>query len=184
MWMLKYGDKVDKNFYNISLDGFDMIMEECTSNEAYNRRETIRHDIIGGTQTVMRGKYLVRDYTFKTHLLIDSNAPDVYDATFREWESKPVQVISKYMGGKFDAEVIIKKNVNDSPNYLTVEIQVIEIPKKSLIPNDVVDLPEDKVSSVKGSKKKKDKNKNNNKNNSKKKNKGSNITKTSKSKGK
>ena len=193
---MMYSQKVDTQYYNVSLDGVDLIMEECTPNEAYNRRETIRHNIIGGTQTVMRGNYLVRDYTFITHVLIDPQFPDVYDKVFKEWQSKPVEVISKHMGGKFKAEVIIKKHQNDSPHYLSLEIQVIEIPDKSVIPNDVVDLPVDKISPVKvTSKSKNDKKGKNSKGKMSKadleklakqalKNKGKNITKNGVKKGK
>lgn len=188
---MMYNNSVDSKDYNISIDGYSMIMEECTPNEAFNRRETIRHNIIGGTQAVVRGNYLVRDYTFTTHLLIDPEYPDVYNDVFKSWESKPVEVISKYMGGKFDAECIIKINPNDSPNYLTVEIQVIEIPApNSLIPGEGINVPVDKVTPVKVTSKKKkkkkdkdkDKDKKNKKQNGKKKNnkkkKGNNITKT------
>ena len=171
-----YSQKVDTNYYNVSLDGVDLIMEECTPNESYNRRETIRHTIIGGTQTVIRGNYIVRDYTFTTHVLIDPQFPDVYDKVFKEWQSKPVEVISKYMGGKFNAEVIIKRHPNDSPHYLSLEIQVIEIPEKSVIPNDVVDLPVDKISTVKVT------NKDKNDKNGKKGNKGKNNNKGKKGK--
>lgn len=178
-----YADKLNASFYNVSFDGYDIIAEEINANESYNRRETIRHNIIGGTQSVMRGNYLVRDYTLTTHFLIDPEYPDVYDDIFREWQSKPVEVISKYMGGKFNAEVIIKRHPNDSPNYLSLEIQVIEIPDNSLIPHDIVRLPADKISPVKIKKKKNSKNtktnkkqKKNTKNN--KKGKGQNITKT------
>lgn len=194
-----YDSDVDADNYNISLDGHQMIMEDLTPNESFNRRETIRHNIIGGTQTVMRGNYLPRDFTFTTHLLIDPDFPDVYDSIIKEWQSKPVEVISKYMGGKFNAEVIIKKSPSPSSNYLAIEVQVIEIPgDTSLIPNDEFIIPADKVSQVsKTSKKGNNKNKNNknsktttknknnknnkkNKNNKNKKNKGNNITKTNK----
>lgn len=185
-------DTENTDDFNITLDGYQMIMEECTPNEAFNRRETIRHNIIGGTQTVMRGNYLPRDYTFTTHFLVDPNHPDVYDSIIREWQSRPVTVVSKYMGGKFDAEVIIKKSPCTSPNYLAMEIQVIEIPgSKSLIPNDDFIIPGDKVvpisvSSAKKSKKtssKKSSSKTVKKNSSKKsssKKKGGKITKTNK----
>jgi len=186
--MPMYSDKVDINDYNVMIDGYQMIMEEITPNESYNRRETVRHNIIGGTQTVMRGNYLVRDYTFTTHLLIDPEYPDVYDDVFREWQSKPVEVISKYMGGKFNAELILKRNFNDSPNFLSLEIQLIEIPsEKSLIPNDEVEIPTDKKEKVKvtsSNKSSKNKNSKNSKDKGKKKgkNKGKNITKTKKEK--
>ena len=147
--MAMYGSNVDKNDYNISLDGYQMIMETVSANETFNRRETIRHNILGGTMSVMRGNYLARDYNFTTHLLIDPNHPDVYDNILREWQSKPVEVISKYMGGKFNAEVIIKRNIDGYPNYIGLDIQVIEIPtKSSTIPNDEFTIPEDKIAPV------------------------------------
>lgn len=158
-----YGDNVAKDNFNISLDGYEMIMEEVSVNEGFNRRETIRHNILGGTQSVMRGNYLPRDYTFTTHFLIDPNFPDVYDSIIREWQSKPVEVISRYMGGKFKAEVIIKKTPTIYPNYLSLEIQVIEIPsKKSLIPNEEYITPKGSKT-VKTITKTNDKDKNKNK---------------------
>lgn len=190
-----YADNVDANNYNVSIDGYSMIIHELTPNEAYNRRETVRQDIIGGTQNVFRGKYLPRDYTFTALLLIDPLHPDVYDDTFRLWQSKSCEVISKLMGGKFNAEVIVKKHQNDSPNYLSVEIQVIEIPdEKSLIPNDSLPTPTDKITPVKVTSKGKTKDKKNKKKTKKenkkkkgkskrdknKKKKGNKITKTKK----
>ena len=189
-----YDSNVDANDFNISVDGYQMIMETVTSNETFNRRETVRHNILGGTQSVMRGNYLVRDYNFTTHLLIDPNHPDVYDKILQEWQSKPVEIISKYMGGKFNAEVIIKRNVDNSPQYLALDVQVIEIPSgKSLIPKDEFSTPKDKVmpvtttSSKEKPKSKQDKTttKNKNKKNKNKKGKnnkkkGSNITKVRK----
>ena len=141
-----YDKNVDSDNYNVFLDGYQMIMETVTANETFNRRETVRHNILGGTQSVMRGGYLVRDYNFTTHLLIDPDHPDVYDDIFRTWQSKPVEVVSKYMGGKFNAEVIIKRSTEGSPNYLGLDIQVIEIPDSaSLIPNEEFLVPEDAV---------------------------------------
>ena len=149
-FMNGYDDTIDTNDYNITIDGYQMIMEECTPNESYNRRETIRHNILGGTQSVMRGNYLPRDYTFTTHLLIDPEHPEVYDSTFKTWQSKPVTVSSGFMGGKFDAEIIIKRSPCNSPNYLLIEVQVIEIPTgTSLIPNDEFIIPGDKVVPIK-----------------------------------
>ena len=202
--MAMYKNTINKNYFNVSIDGYDLIAEEVTVNEAYNRRETSRKNIIGGTQTVIRTNYLPRDYTFITHMLIDPLHPDVYDNIFREWQSKAVEVISKQMGGKFSAECIVKPSLEDSPNYLRVEIQVIEIPDAtSLIPNDTFVSPSNsgdsnlKIISTynKNKKKNKDKSKDSKNKNTKttkksnkkdskknKKGKGNNITKTKKSK--
>lgn len=186
-------ENIDNKHFNVSLDGYDMIMEELTPNESFNRRETIRHNILGGTQSVMRGNYLPRDYTFTTHLIIDADNPDVYDSVLREWQSKPVEVSSKFMGGKFKAEIIIKKSPTGMPNFLGLEVQVIEIPEsKSLIPNESIVIPKKpkknvtitstKNKSSKSSKKSNSKKSNSKKSSKKNNKKGSKITKTKNSK--
>lgn len=147
--MPMYDKDVSSDNFNVMIDGFSMVMEEVTPNESFNRRETIRHNILGGTQSVMRGNYLPRDYTFTTHWLIDPQHPDVYDNIIREWQSKPVEVSSPYMGGMFKAELIIKRTPVSMPNFLALEIQVIEIPTRdSLIPNEKVIIPTTPKSSV------------------------------------
>ena len=181
-----YHDHIKSSDYNLSIDGLDIIVEEITPNESFNRRETSRKSIIGGTQTVIRTNYLPRDYNVVCHFLIDPLYPDVYDNIFREWQSKPVEVISKDMGGKFNAECMLKKSPSDSPNYLRVEIQLVEIPSdKSLIPNDAVKIPTGskiKVTSTRKTNKKSNKksNKNSNKKNKNNKKKGGKVTKTNK----
>lgn len=145
--MARYSKNVKETDYNLSIDGIDIIVEEYTPNESFNRRETSRKAIIGGTQQVIRTNYLPRDYSVTTHFIIDPSYPDVYNKMFREWQSKPVEVISRLMGGKFNAECIVK-TTQDSPNYLKVEIQLVEIPEKSLIPNDELQIPTDKINDV------------------------------------
>jgi hypothetical protein len=182
--MLLYNEKINKDFFNVSIDGYDLIAEEVTPNEAYNRRETSRKNIIGGTQTVIRTNYIPRDYTIVTHLVIDPLYPNVYDSILNEWVSKPVEVVSKYMGGKFNAECTIKPTYDESPNYIRLEIQLIEIPDiESLIPDDTLKTPSNEsnvkiISTKKKKKTKKKTTKKSNKNNSKNKKKGNNITKT------
>ena len=191
-----YHNHVATTDYNLSIDGFDIVAETISPNESFNRRETARKGIIGGTQTVIRTNYIVRDFTVNCHFMIDPLYPDVYDNIFREWQSKPVEVICKEMGGKFNAECTIKKSVDKSPQFLKVDIQLVEIPSDSLIPNDTFKLPSDKdngITFTKSSKKasknnnsktsnKKDNKKKKSSKNSKKKSKGSNITKTKKNK--
>lgn len=181
--MDKYNTKVDSKFFNVSIDGLDIIAEEINPSESFNRRETVRKNIIGGTQQVMRGGYIHRDYTITTHFMIDPEYPDIYDDIFIEWQSKPVEVISKELGGKFDAECIVKR-VHDTPNFLKLEIQLAEIPTNvSNIPNDSMKLPADELSNTKITSSKtttKTTNKTDTKTN--KKNKGSNITQTKKNK--
>ena len=147
--MAMYNNYVNDDDYNVTINGVDLIMEEFTPNENFNRRELSRKNIIGGTQTVVKGNYIVRDFNFTTHFIIDPNYPDAYDDMFREWLSKPVEVISRWMGGKFDAEINIKKYI-DSPNYLRLEIQLTEVPEpESLIPNEDFEVPSDVINEVK-----------------------------------
>ncbi len=143
--MEMYREKIDNDFFNISIDGLDLIAEDIIVNESFNRRETIRKNIIGGTQHVIRGGYLPRDFTIHTHVLVDPLFPDVYDSTFQEWHSKPVEVISRELGGKFDAEVIVKRT-HDAPNYLKLDIHIVEIPSStSNIPNDSMKVKSDEL---------------------------------------
>ena len=60
-------------------------------------------------------------------------------------ESKPVEVISRYMGGKFKAIITIRKSF-PYPNRMKVDVKVTEIPgKKSLIPGEsVITVPSTK----------------------------------------
>lgn len=143
--MKMYSEKINANHFNISIDGLQLIGEDISPNESFNRRETSRKHIIGGTQSVIRTNYIHRDFSFTCHLRIDPLYPDIYDSTFKLWQSKPVEVISKELGGKFNAECIVKKK-HETPAYLTVEVQLIEIPgETSLIPNDAVKVPTDKI---------------------------------------
>lgn len=131
----------------VEIDGYPFWAQEITANEAYNRRETNRQSILGGTEHVSRTSYVVRDYSFSTYVHIPEGSPDVYDDIFREMVSKPCEVVSPYMGGMFNAEVIIERTAEESsPEDLLLEIQVIEIPgSESNIPDDVVTVPEDKL---------------------------------------
>lgn len=133
---------------NVEIDGYPFYAENITATEAYNRRETNRTSILNGTEHVSRGKYVVRDYSFTTTVFVPDNRPDVHDDIFREMMSKPCEVISPYMGGKFMAEVIIQKDIEEaSPNHIKLDIQVIEIPDtESLIPGDAFFVPEDILS--------------------------------------
>lgn len=133
---------------NVEINGIPFYAEEITPNESYNRREFNRKSILGGTEHITRGKYIPRDYSFETTIYFPTDHPESYDTIFQEIVSKPVEVISKYMGGKFMAEVIIQKTAETaSPNHLRLEIQIKEIPEKSLIPGDIVNIPEDKLES-------------------------------------
>lgn len=196
--MSAYAKDIDSKYFNVSIDGFSLIGEDISPNESFNRRETSRKSIIGGTQSVVRTNYIHRDFSFVSHLRIDPLYPDIYDETFQVWQSKPVEVISKELGGKFNAECIVKRK-HETPSYLTIEVQLIEIPDAtSLIPDDSFVVPTDKVTKTSTKNTKKDTKKTNKKTDKKntkkttkksgkdskkkknKKQKGSNITKVNK----
>lgn len=144
--MQMYSPKIDSKYFNVTIDGLDLIGRDFSPSESFNRRETSRHAIIGGTQNVMRTTYVPRDFTFTCKLQIDPLYPDIYDSTFELWMSKPVEVISRELGGGlFKAECKVKR-IHETPAYITVEIQLIEIPEvKSNIPNDDFKVLTDKV---------------------------------------
>lgn len=166
--MNMYSSTVDPKMFNITIDGFPLIVEDPSPNESFNRRETSRHNIIGGTQWVARTTYVPIDFTFTTHVRVDPLYPDIYDSTFQLWMSKTVEVVSRELGGvgKFNAECKVKKT-HSSPSFLTLEIQLIEIPgDKSNIPNDEFIVPTDQITTTTVSKS--DKTKKNSKKDTKK----------------
>lgn len=176
--MRAYAKDIDSKYFNVSIDGFSLIGEDISPNESFNRRETSRKNIIGGTQSVVRTNYIHRDFSFVSHLRTDPLYPDIYDETFRLWQSKPVEVISKELGGKFNAECIVKRK-HETPSYLTIEVQLIEIPDAtSLIPDDAFIVPTDKVTKTSSKDTKKDTKKTNKKTDKK------NTKKTTKKSGK
>lgn len=144
-----YSDLREGAEASIEIDGYPFYPEEINSQEPYNRRELNRQSILGGTEKVTRGKYVVREFSFTTSIYIPDGHPETYDTIFQSMVSKPCEVISPYMGGKFDAEVHIQKTAGEaSPNHLELEITVKEIPTgDSMIPNDIFIIPEDKLES-------------------------------------
>lgn len=132
----------------VEIMGYPFYAEEITGNESYNRRELNRQSILGGTEFVTRGKYIVRDFSFTTTIYVPDGHPEKYDDIFEEMVSRPCEVISPYMGGKFDAEVIIQKTAPEaSPNHIELDIQVKEIPDATVsnIPGDSFTKPADRL---------------------------------------
>ncbi len=144
-----YSDLREGAEANIEINGYPFYAEEISPTESYNRRELNRQSILGGTEKVKRGAYVVREFSFTTHIYIPTGHPETYDTIFQEMVSNPCEVISPYMGGKFDAEVTIQKTAEEaSPNHLELEVTVKEIPgQESLIPNDYLNIPADKLES-------------------------------------
>lgn len=123
---------------NIKIMDVPFYAENISGDEPYNRREINRTSILNGTESVKPGKYVPRSYSFSTTIYHPKDKPHAYDDIFKEMVSGPVKVISKYMGGTFMAEVQIQKNIEEcSPNHLSLDFTVTEIPgKKSLIPGE------------------------------------------------
>ncbi len=134
--------------HDITIDGNLFICESVSPSESFRRRDRTRISIIGGTQKVLKGPYIPLDISFTTHVDIDPYRPDMYDPIFEDMMSKTCEVISPELGGKFNAQVIIKKE-HDKYKKLKLTIQVIEIPDKvSRIPGEMeFVIPEDKLES-------------------------------------
>ena len=126
---------------NIEIDEFPFYAEEITSTEPYNRRDLKRTKIKNGTEFVSSGDYIPREYSFKTSVEIPLERPDVHDEIFIEIMNHPAEVISPEMGGRFKAQVTIKKTHNGStPTMLDLDITIKEIPERtSNIPDDTVE---------------------------------------------
>lgn len=146
-----YSDIVESVSENIEIMGYPFYAENISSDEAYNRREYNRNSILGGTESVTKGKYIPRSYTFTTTIYHPTNRPDSYEKIFKKMVANPQEVISAYMGGKFKAEIIIQKNVEESsPNHMVLDFSVTEIPEeKSNIPGESFTVPAPKKVTIK-----------------------------------
>lgn len=143
---------------NIKINGHPFYAENISSDEAFNRRELNRNSILSGTEVVTKGKYVPRSYSFTTTIYHPTNRPDSFDKILKEIVSNPAEIISPYMGGKFKAEVIIQKNIEESsPNHMVLDFTLTEIPNaKSNIPGEKFTVPKPKkvkVTTTKTSKK-------------------------------
>lgn len=160
---------------SVVIMGYKFYAENITPREPYNRREYKFIPILGGTERVTPGKYIHREWSFVTTIYFPTGRPDTWDSIFKKMMSKPVEVISKYMGGTFKAVIQITPSFpENSPNHMDVEVTVTEVPdKKSRIPGETFTVPKikkiktkTKVKTTKNSndsKKKSSKNKSKNK---------------------
>lgn len=141
-----YDDMVKGVSESITIMGIPFYAENIRPKEPYNRREREFTPILGGTEIVTQGKYIHREWTFNTTIFFPTDKPDAYDNQFREMLSKPVEVISRYMGGKFNALISLSPEFPEySINHMELEITVIEIPdKKSRIPGESFIIPKTK----------------------------------------
>ena len=124
----------------VTIMGIPFYAENITADTPYNYRERNFTPILGGTENVTKGKYVHREFSFTTTIYFPTGRPHDYDSIFKEMMSKPVKVISPYMGGKstFNAMVTIQKTSPEySPNHMDLDVKIVEVPKeKSNIPGE------------------------------------------------
>ena len=114
---------------SITIMGIPFYAENITPSEPYNRREREFTSILGGTERVSQGKYIHREFSFTTTIFFPTGRPDAYDNTFRKMLSKPVEVVSPYMGGTFKALIQITPSFpENSPNHMDLDVTVTEVP--------------------------------------------------------
>ena len=130
---------------NIKIMGYPFYAENIESDEPYNRREREYTPILNGTEEVTKGKYVHRSFSFSSLISFPPGKPEIYDPIFQKMESDSVEVISRNMGGKFKANITIRKSF-PYPNRMKVNVKVTEVPgKKSLIPGEsVITVPSTK----------------------------------------
>lgn len=134
--MEMYNHVVEGTSENIKIMGYPFYAEDIEANEPYNRRERNWTPIFNGTEEVTKGEYVHREFSFSSIVSVPPGQPDVHDEIFRKMESKPVEVISPSMGGKFNAIITMRRSF-PYPNRMKLNVNVKEVPdKKSLIPGE------------------------------------------------
>lgn len=114
--------------YEGNEEEFPFYAENITANEPYARRDLVRTKVMNGTEVVTQGDWIGRDFTFTSHVPV-SDDRTIYDKYFQSMLHQPCKILSEDMGDMFDAQVIIKKTpLENYPNTLKLEVQVIEIP--------------------------------------------------------
>lgn len=133
---------VHTNEHNVEIDGIPFFAKEIKGKESFNRRELKRTKIKGGTEHVVRGEYVPREYTFTTTIDVPQDSPDAFDDLFIDLMNKPCEVICPDMGGMFNAQITINRTHEEaSPDTIKLDVTVKEIPTSSLIPDDDITKP-------------------------------------------
>ena len=122
----------------VKIMGHPFYTEDINGDTPHNYRERNFTPILGGTEKVTQGKYVHREFSFTTTVYFPTGRPDAHDKIFKEIMSKPVTVVSPYMGGKFKALVTIQKNFpENSVNLMDLDVKIVEIPgQESNIPGE------------------------------------------------
>ena len=130
-----YSQIIEGTPETVNIMGYSFYTDDIEGEEPHNRRERIYTPILNGTEEVTRGEYVHRSFSFSSLISFPPGKPEIYDTMFRKMESKPVEVISHFMG-KFNAIIAIRKSF-PYPNRMKVNVKVTEVPgKKSLIPGE------------------------------------------------
>lgn len=135
-----YGHIIAGTLETVKIMGYPFYTDDIQSDEPHNRRERKFTPLLNGTEEVTRGEYVRRSFSFSSLISFPPGKPEVYNNIFKKMESKPVEVISRYMGGKgkFNAIITIRKSF-PYPNRMKVDVKITEVPgKKSLIPGESV----------------------------------------------
>lgn len=133
-----YRHIIDGTSETVKIMGYSFYTDDIESDEPHNRRERTFTPLLNGTEEVTRGEYVHRSFSFSSLISFPPDKPEIYDPLFKKMESKPVEVISRYMGGKFNAIVTLRKSF-PYPNRIKVDVKITEVPgKKSLIPGESV----------------------------------------------
>lgn len=131
-----YDHLVNGTSENIQIMGYPFFAEDIEAHEPDNRRERKWTPIFNGTEEVTKGEYVHREYSFMSLVSFPPGQPEVHDKIFKKMVSKPVEVISPAMGGKFNAIITMRRSF-PYPNRMKLDVTVTEVPdKKSLIPGE------------------------------------------------
>lgn len=131
-----YDNIIPNTNYNLEIDGMPFFIDDYQITEGTPRRELNETQIALGTNFVSRGKYIAREGTFYTTVLVERDQHDVHYKVFERLNNKPCEVYCPLLGGIFTAKVIIKWE-KDTPTTLRLNIQIKEIPTgKSQIPGE------------------------------------------------
>lgn len=130
-----YDDIVDGVSANFIINGHQFYAENINGDEPFNRREINFKPLLNGTLVPKKGKYIQRKFSFSTTLYHPTGRPDTHEKILKEIVSKPVEVISPYIGkDSIMAVVVFSPNVDEaSPNHMTYDVDITEIPDVSLI---------------------------------------------------
>ena len=135
---------------NMEIMGYPFFAENVSPNEAYRRREFNFNKVVGGTAKVNKGAYVGLDFNVTTHVWVDPDRPDEWNSIFQEMMSKPVEVISPELGGRFNAIVVIKPE-HEKLDALKLTISIKEVPdSQSLIPGEEFTIPASRIVEEKG----------------------------------